>query len=139
MICTMKKYRIEPRQTVKLRDFDPDDTSLAPGDKDETKEKSAKIVERLDAFQELLYAEHKHKVLIVLQGMDTSGKDGAIEHVMAGAGIDLDQFGSTLFIDKHAQEYPAFFAFTPGAIRVMRLRGFAIAGLSERRSNLCRS
>jgi PPK2 family polyphosphate:nucleotide phosphotransferase len=84
MICTMKKYRIEPKQTVKLRDFDPDETSLAPGDKDETKEKSAKIVERLDALQELLYAGHEHKVLIVLQGMDTSGKDGAIEHVMGG-------------------------------------------------------
>ena len=84
MMCAMKPYRIEPKQTVKLRDFDPDDTSLAPGDKDETKEKSAKIVERLDALQELLYAEHQRKVLIVLQGMDTSGKDGAIEHVMGG-------------------------------------------------------
>jgi PPK2 family polyphosphate:nucleotide phosphotransferase len=32
----------------------------------------------------LLYAEHRHKVLIVLQGMDTSGKDGTIRHVMSG-------------------------------------------------------
>jgi PPK2 family polyphosphate:nucleotide phosphotransferase len=80
----MKKYRIEPKRHVKLSDFDAGETSLAPGNKDETREKSAKIVEKLDALQELLFAEHKHKVLIVLQGMDTSGKDGTIEHVMGG-------------------------------------------------------
>ena len=38
----------------------------------------------LDALQELLYAEHKHKVLIVLQAMDTGGKDGTIRHVFDG-------------------------------------------------------
>ncbi len=80
----MKKYRIDSKRTVRLRDIDPDETSLAPGDKDETKEKSEKIVQRLDELQELLFAEHKRKVLIVLQGMDTSGKDGTIEHVMGG-------------------------------------------------------
>jgi PPK2 family polyphosphate:nucleotide phosphotransferase len=38
----------------------------------------------MDALQEILYAEHKHKLLIVLQGMDTAGKDGAIRHVFEG-------------------------------------------------------
>ena len=38
----------------------------------------------LDRLQELLYAEHKHKLLIVLQGTDTSGKDGTIRHVFSG-------------------------------------------------------
>jgi len=40
--------------------------------------------ERLEELQELLYAEHKHKVLIVLQAMDTGGKDGTIRHVFEG-------------------------------------------------------
>src|SRR5207245_2669105 len=35
-------------------------------------------------LQELLFAEHKHKLLVVLQGMDTSGKDGTVRHVMRG-------------------------------------------------------
>ncbi len=52
------------------------------GDKAETQEKTAKLVERLGELQELLYAENKHKVLIVLQGMDTSGKDGTIRKVL---------------------------------------------------------
>ena len=39
---------------------------------------------RLEELQELLYAENKHKVLIVLQAMDTGGKDGTIRHVFEG-------------------------------------------------------
>ena len=41
-------------------------------------------VERLPELHDLLYAEHKRAVLIVLQGMDASGKDGTIKHVMSG-------------------------------------------------------
>lgn len=51
-------------------------------DKAETQEKTAKLVDRIGELQELLYAEHKHKVLILLQGMDTSGKDGAVRKVL---------------------------------------------------------
>jgi PPK2 family polyphosphate:nucleotide phosphotransferase len=84
MMCAMKQYRIAPGTTVRLRDFDPDDTSLVPGGKAEGRAASEKIVGRLEELQELLYAEHRHKVLIVLQGMDTSGKDGTIRHIMGG-------------------------------------------------------
>ena len=80
----MKNLRVKPGNKIRLRDFDPDDTSSAPGDKDECNEISSKLIERLGELQELLYAEHRHKVLIVLQGMDTSGKDGTIRHVMSG-------------------------------------------------------
>ncbi|HKR67098.1 MAG TPA: polyphosphate kinase 2 family protein [Thermoanaerobaculia bacterium] len=80
----MKKYRIDAPRKIRLRDFDPDDTSLARGGKEKTKEKSEKLVARLDELQELLFAGHQHKVLVILQGMDTSGKDGTIEHVMGG-------------------------------------------------------
>jgi PPK2 family polyphosphate:nucleotide phosphotransferase len=54
----------------------------APGDKEKTQERTAKLVDRIGELQELLYAEHRHKVLIVLQGMDTSGKDGTVRKVL---------------------------------------------------------
>ncbi len=52
------------------------------GDKVATQEKTAKLAERIGELQELLYAENQHKVLIILQGMDTSGKDGAVRKVL---------------------------------------------------------
>lgn len=51
-------------------------------DKNETKEKTLAILEELDDLQNLLYAEGKHSVLIVIQGMDASGKDGVIRNVL---------------------------------------------------------
>lgn len=56
--------------------------TTAPGDKAKTQEQTAQLAERIGELQELLYAEHKHKVLVLLQGMDTSGKDGAIRKVL---------------------------------------------------------
>lgn len=51
-------------------------------DKREVKEKTEKILEELDELQNLLFAEGKHSVLIVIQGMDGSGKDGVIRNVL---------------------------------------------------------
>ncbi|GAC1380595.1 MAG: polyphosphate kinase 2 family protein [Ginsengibacter sp.] len=50
-------------------------------DKEETKKKTANIIEELKSLQNLLYAEHKHAILVVIQGMDASGKDGVIKNV----------------------------------------------------------
>jgi PPK2 family polyphosphate:nucleotide phosphotransferase len=50
-------------------------------DKEETKQKLHKLLDELDELQNLLFAEHKHAVLIVIQGMDASGKDGLIRDV----------------------------------------------------------
>lgn len=50
-------------------------------DKEATKEKTALLLEQLDELQNLLYASAKHAVLVIMQGMDASGKDGAIKHV----------------------------------------------------------
>jgi len=50
-------------------------------DKDKTREKTQKMLEKLDELQYLLYAENRHALLVVLQGMDAGGKDGAIRHV----------------------------------------------------------
>jgi PPK2 family polyphosphate:nucleotide phosphotransferase len=50
-------------------------------EKDETEKKTKKLVQRIGHLQELLYAEHKHALLVILQGMDGSGKDGAVHRV----------------------------------------------------------
>jgi PPK2 family polyphosphate:nucleotide phosphotransferase len=50
-------------------------------DKDETEKKTKKLVQRIGYLQELLYAEKKHALLVILQGMDGSGKDGAVHRV----------------------------------------------------------
>ena len=64
---------------IKLKDI----ATRAPKDfdKKETKEKSEALLIELDDLQNLLYAEAKHSLLIVIQGMDASGKDGAIRNV----------------------------------------------------------
>ena len=51
-------------------------------DKKVTKEKTASIIKELDELQNLLYAESKHSILVVIQGMDGSGKDGVIRNVL---------------------------------------------------------
>lgn len=64
---------------IKLKEID---TRAPEGrSKEETKEKLAAILEELDTFQNLLYAEAKHSILVVVQGMDASGKDGLTRHV----------------------------------------------------------
>jgi PPK2 family polyphosphate:nucleotide phosphotransferase len=50
--------------------------------KEETKLLTAKLLTELDELQNLLYAEAKHSVLVIIQGMDASGKDGVIKNVL---------------------------------------------------------
>jgi len=80
----MERYRVEPGSKINLGQWDPSDKSAFEGSKREAREALRALNERLEALQELLYAEHKHKVLIVLQAMDTGGKDGTIRHVFEG-------------------------------------------------------
>jgi PPK2 family polyphosphate:nucleotide phosphotransferase len=78
----MKKYVVRPGQRASLDDADPDDVSLVK-DKDDAAKRFSALQSRLAELQQLLFATHETKVLIVLQGMDTSGKDGIIRHVVA--------------------------------------------------------
>lgn len=80
----MKRYLVKPGEKVKLSDYKPSDTGDFKGGKEEGRVEIAKLNGKLEALQELLYAEHKHKVLIVLQAMDTGGKDGTIRRVFEG-------------------------------------------------------
>jgi PPK2 family polyphosphate:nucleotide phosphotransferase len=80
----MDRYRVKPGSQVKLTDVDPEDTSEFAGDKDAAKARLKELRKEIGSLQELLFAEHKHKLLVVLQGLDTSGKDGTIRHVFRG-------------------------------------------------------
>jgi PPK2 family polyphosphate:nucleotide phosphotransferase len=74
--------RVEPGAKFKLSKFAPDDTHGVS--KRHATEALPDHTKRLAEQQDLLYAEHQRAVLIVLQGMDASGKDGTIKHVMSG-------------------------------------------------------
>lgn len=83
----MKQYRIKPDSTFRFKDFDPDDTGdyrKNDQDKAEARAETEKLVAKLGELQERLYANGRKSLLIVLQGMDTSGKDGTIKSVMSG-------------------------------------------------------
>jgi PPK2 family polyphosphate:nucleotide phosphotransferase len=65
------------------------------GGEEEADEASEKLREELVELQERLFAERKHKLLVVLQAMDTGGKDGAIRKVFSGVnpqGVDVARF-----------------------------------------------
>ena len=78
-----KAYCVERGKHFKLKDFDPADTGGI-----RSKERAAaalqKSLEQLADLQGKLYAQDQWAVLLIFQGMDASGKDGVIKHVMAG-------------------------------------------------------
>lgn len=82
----------------RLADVDPDATTPfahQPADKEAAQPRLLALRQRLSELQELLYAEHTRSLLIVLQAMDTGGKDGAIGNLLTGvnpAGIQVATF-----------------------------------------------
>src|SRR5258706_5375901 len=72
-------HRVAAGTKIKLRKYDPDRTVGLQ--KDEALERFAKLSTELGGLQEELYAAGQHAALVILQGMDTSGKDGTIRRV----------------------------------------------------------
>jgi PPK2 family polyphosphate:nucleotide phosphotransferase len=77
----MDQHRIKPGSKVNLAKIDPADKSGWEGSKKDAAKEVATLCDRMDQLQEMLYAESKYRVLIVLQAMDTGGKDGVIRAV----------------------------------------------------------
>jgi PPK2 family polyphosphate:nucleotide phosphotransferase len=77
----VNRYIVKPGSKVKLADRDPNETEGFSGGKEKGAARLLELNERLESLQELLYAEHRHKVLVILQAMDTGGKDGTIRKV----------------------------------------------------------
>jgi PPK2 family polyphosphate:nucleotide phosphotransferase len=78
-----KQFMVKSHTRLRLGEFDPDDTAgFEKGDKAQAH--LEKNISRMDDLQYRLYAESRRALLIVLQGMDASGKDGTVRHVMSG-------------------------------------------------------
>lgn len=80
----VKRFRVTDGDDFKLKRFDPGETCGLALDKNGASELLQTGVKRLRELQERLFAEKRWSVLIVLQAIDTAGKDGTIEHVMSG-------------------------------------------------------
>ena len=91
----MKQYLVKPETKVNLSKHDPNDTDDFKGGKEAALAEFEKLNGKLEVLQELLFAEHKQKVLVILQAMDAGGKDGTISHVFEGvnpAGVRVASF-----------------------------------------------
>ena len=78
---------------IKLKNFNPG--YHAGLDKDITRAKTDKLCERIGELQQLLYANHSHSLILLFQGMDTSGKDGAGKSTLryvVPAGVETNNF-----------------------------------------------
>ena len=80
----MSSHRIKPGKEPKLHKIDTSGTPDWSDGREAGEARMLKLNDELEALQELLYAEGKRRVLVVLQAMDTGGKDGVIRHVFDG-------------------------------------------------------
>jgi PPK2 family polyphosphate:nucleotide phosphotransferase len=80
----MNSYIVKPGSGISLKGWPASGKKTLKFGKEDSKLEQEKLVGELQELQSVLYAEHKNKLLIVLQGMDTAGKDGTIRHVFTG-------------------------------------------------------
>lgn len=93
-MANLDQYRVNPKN-FSLKDFNPRDKTERSATKEEDVIEFSKLISEINRYQDVLHAEGKRKVLLVLQGMDTSGKDGTIRHVFSECdplGIRLANF-----------------------------------------------
>ena len=92
----LEKYLVKPGSKVDLKKCDPNDKDLFDGGgKEESLAAFAELQLELAELQKVLYAEQKQRVLVVIQAMDTGGKDGCIRSVFSTIdpqGIDVQPF-----------------------------------------------
>jgi len=87
-------YKVNPKKFT-LKDIRPDDQSQRGASKADDAQELARLATEINALQDILHAQGKHKLLLILQGMDASGKDGTIRHVFSECdplGIRLASF-----------------------------------------------
>ena len=89
----LEGLRVEPGSAAKIAERDPDDKLGT--DKHDAEKRLEKLIDRIDELQYRLYAEDRHSVLLVLQGLDAAGKDGVVRRVFQGvnpAGVEVTSF-----------------------------------------------
>ncbi len=96
-MTTIDRYRVRPGVRPDLAAIDTSDHSLEPHmDKNAARAELKRCNQRLSALQHLLWADGSRSLLLVLQAMDTGGKDGTIRKVFTGVnpqGVDVVGFG----------------------------------------------
>ena len=86
-------FRVLPGKKVKLKDW-PTCVKPVYSTKEQYKEILDNHVAKMVSYQELLYACNRYALLLILQGMDSAGKDGAIRHVMSGINPKVARFSA---------------------------------------------
>jgi PPK2 family polyphosphate:nucleotide phosphotransferase len=89
-----KDFRVRPGEKLNLKKW-PTIGKPICASKEKYKELLEKHTEQLSALQQLLYSSNRYALLLVFQGMDAAGKDGAIRHVMSGVnpqGCEVSSF-----------------------------------------------
>jgi len=92
-------FIVPPGKEIRLKDYDPGFTSHYKN-KDEASAKLRKDIKRLAKYQDVLYAQNTYALLVMLQAMDTAGKDGTIRHVMSGVNPQGTQVHSLIYRKK---------------------------------------
>jgi len=134
-------YFVYPGSKLQLGELDPASKELWTGEKAAAEERVRELAEKIGGQQELLYADGKRKVLILLQGIDTSGKDGTIRNVFAGVdpiGVRVASFKAPTADDLAHDFLWRIHSKVPGAgelvlfnrshyedVLVVRVRGYA--------------
>jgi polyphosphate kinase 2 (PPK2 family) len=80
---TLERCRVPAGWRGRLTDIDPADQEGLPFPRPEAEAATASDIAEIDRLQEILYAQAKHALLVVLQGLDTSGKDGTVRKVFS--------------------------------------------------------
>ena len=91
----LDQLKVRPESKVRLADIDPSGT-VGIGSKSDGAELLTSNIQRLEELQARLHAENRRSLLVVLQGLDTSGKDGTTRAVFTGVnpnGVDVHSFG----------------------------------------------
>jgi PPK2 family polyphosphate:nucleotide phosphotransferase len=103
----MHPYRVAPGRKVDLGAHDPRATRTFDGDKEAAAGELERLNAKLEELQELLWADGRHKLLVVLQAMDAGGKDGTIRRVLDGVnpqGVKVASFKAPT-ADELARDY----------------------------------
>ena len=99
----MDRYKVAEGSRVVLADRDPADQSEFAGSKAEGEQAAKQLNKRLEELQEMLWADRRHRLLVVLQAMDTGGKDGTIRKVFEGVnplGVRVASFKAPMGSEK---------------------------------------
>jgi PPK2 family polyphosphate:nucleotide phosphotransferase len=83
-VDAVDRYRVAEGTRVNLAAWDPSDRSGFAGTKEEGEKAATQLNKRLEELQEMLWADRRHRLLVVLQAVDTGGKDGTIRKVLEG-------------------------------------------------------